>query len=71
MKRYVCGEKKQIVLVVKKKQLNAEYGSFPREVDGSNEAPRWSVATAFPPGRFLNLILAPRGEVYIVNEARH
>ena len=38
VKRYVCGEKKQIVLVVKKKQLNAEYGSFPREVDSSNEA---------------------------------
>ena len=32
---------------------------------------RWSVARAFPPGRFLNLILAQRGEVYIFNEARH
>ena len=32
---------------------------------------RWSVARAFPPGRFLNLILAHRKEVYIFNEARH
>ena len=32
---------------------------------------RWSVARTFPPGRFLNLILAHRGEVYILNEARH
>ena len=32
---------------------------------------RWPVARAFPPGRFLNLILAHRGEVYIFNEARH
>ena len=32
---------------------------------------RWSVARAFPPGRFLNLILAHRGEVYSFNEARH
>ena len=32
---------------------------------------RWSVAKAFPPWRFLNLILAHRGEVYIFNEARH
>ena len=32
---------------------------------------QWSVARAFPPGRFLNLILAHRGELYIFNEARH
>ena len=32
---------------------------------------RWSVARAFPPGRFLNLILAHREEICIFNEARH
>ena len=31
----------------------------------------WSVARAFPPRRFLNLILACRGEVYILYQARH
>ena len=34
-------------------------------------AARWSVARAFPPGRFLDLILAHTGEVDIFNEARH
>ena len=32
---------------------------------------RWSVARAFSPGRFLNLILAHRGEINVLNEARH
>ena len=32
---------------------------------------RWSLARAFPLGRFLNLILAYRGEFYTFNEARH
>ena len=32
---------------------------------------RWSVARAFSPGRFLNLILAHRGEVDNLNKARH
>ena len=32
---------------------------------------RTRVARAFPPRRFLNLILVHRGKVYIFNEARH
>ena len=32
---------------------------------------RWSVARAFSLGKFLNLLLAHREEVYILKEARH
>ena len=34
MKRYVCGEKEQIVLDGKRKRLDGDYESFAREVEG-------------------------------------
>ena len=34
MKRYVCGEKEEIVVDGKRKRLNDEDGSFAREVEG-------------------------------------